>query len=108
MRFWGRHLLLLNVVLFGLVWLLYGNLRLFGLGRLYAVQSVDINLLDYRPVSSAEPGVENVLLPALAAAFRRLWMAVGLEYTDTTFVILSALAAIALWGYLWEGSAFST
>ena len=90
MRFWSRHLLLLNLVLFGLVCLLYGNLRLFAHGRVYAEYARNFRLSDMS-IFHTEPGVEDVLLPAVAAAFRRGWTAIGFEYTDTTFVVLAAI-----------------
>lgn len=91
LRFWSRHLLLLNVALCGLAWLLYGNLRLFGHGETYAAAAASFNLFDYRPVSMTQPGIENVLLPAIAALFRWVWTVIGLRYSDTTFIILAAV-----------------
>jgi hypothetical protein len=89
-RFWGRHLLLLNVVLLVLVCLLYGDLRLHGHGRVYAEYARDFSLEDLK-VSDSEPHVENFLLPAMAAMFKTAWRAIGFEYTDTTFLLLAAL-----------------
>ena len=90
LRFWSGHLLLLNLVLFGLVCLLYGNLGLVGHGYVYAKYARDFRL-GFLSVSDSAPGVENVLLPGLAAAFRTLLTALGFEYTDTIFIVFAAI-----------------
>lgn len=88
LRFWSRHLLLLNVVLCAASWLLYGGLELRGYGEEYLARTRDLWLTQGWP---SVPGLEKlVLLPATAAAFSRGWQALGLEFTQTTFIIVAA------------------
>ena len=91
-RFWSGHLLLLNAGLCTLVWLLYGNPALYGHGAEYVKLSRDFSpISQQRDLSNEVPGLENVLLPGVAAGARRALMAIGLEYTDTTFVLVASL-----------------
>lgn len=89
--FWSRRPLLLNVVLLGMVCVLYGELTLRGHGRLYEERVVEFRLLGDLDFFRTEPGVENILLPSLGAAFRWLWMTIGFEYTEATFVVFAAV-----------------
>jgi hypothetical protein len=89
--FWSRRLLLLNVVLLGMVCVLYGELVLRGHGRLYEERVVEFRLLGDLDFFRTEPGLENLLLPTLGAAFRWGWMTIGFEYTEATFVVFAAV-----------------
>jgi hypothetical protein len=98
LRFWSGHLLLLNVALFTLVWLLYGDLTLHGFGEAYAARATDFWLQHGTTLYRSMPGIENVLLPAIAAAFRFVWVSIGLEYTTTTFLLI---AVVPYWLFVW-------
>ncbi len=95
LRFWSRHLLLLNLALCAASWLLYGGVELRGYGEEYLARTRDLWLTQGWP---SVPGLENVLLPAVAATFARGWQALGLEFTQTTFIIVAA-APYALFIY---------
>jgi hypothetical protein len=95
LRFWSRQLLFLNVVLCALVSLLYGGLDLRGYGEEYLARTADFWLENGWP---SVPGLENVLLPGLAAVFARGWTAAGFEFTQTTFILVAA-APYALFIY---------
>jgi len=88
LRWWSRHLLTLNLTLCAASWLLYGGLELRGYGEEYLARTRDLWLTQGWP---SVPGLENVLLPATAAAFARGWQALGLEFTQTTFIIVAAV-----------------
>ena len=90
-RFWSRHLFLLNLTLAALVWLLYGSLSLHGHGSDYWARATDLFLRREPHRYDASPGIENVLLPALAASVAKVSNAVGLPFTETSFVLLAAI-----------------
>jgi len=85
----SRHLLLLNLALFALVWILHGELVLRGYGELYAERARDFFLEGDDDLFDTTPGIENVLLPGLAAALSTAWRAAGGEFTDAAFVVCS-------------------
>lgn len=91
LRFWSRHLLLLNVTLLALVWVLYGELALRGHGYSYAARARDFWLVRNPGQFDSSPGVENVLLPGLAAALYSASRAAGWELTDNAFLVLAAI-----------------
>jgi hypothetical protein len=99
-RFWSRHRILLNVTLCGIVWLLYGDLELWGYGPKYFVRAQDFWLKNEWP---GGPGIENVLLPGVAAGFREAWMAAGFEFTATTFMLVAAVPFVL---FIWALTAF--
>jgi hypothetical protein len=88
LRVWRRHLFLGNVLLCATAWMLYGDLTLRGYGPEYFQRAGDFWLRDGWP---AIPGIENVLLPGIAAAFAHLWTASGLAFTERTFIVLAAI-----------------
>lgn len=91
LRFWSRHLLLLNLALLALAWLLYGSLEVYGHGHNYLARVRDFWLVRNPELFDEAPGIENVLLPGLAAAFAQLWSAAGWVFTATVFVIVAAV-----------------
>ena len=91
LRFWSRHLLLLNVALLALVWMLYGELTLRGHGYNYAARARDFWLVRDPGQFDSLPGVENVLLPGLAAALYSAFSAAGWDVTDSAFLVLAAI-----------------
>jgi hypothetical protein len=95
LRFFGRHLLLLNLLLCAMVWLLYGGFELRGYGEQYLARTGDFWLDNGWP---RVPGLENVLLPGLAALFAAGWTAAGFEFTAGVFIVLAA-APYALFIY---------
>jgi hypothetical protein len=88
LRFFDRHPLVCHAALFAAVWLLYGDLVLRGYGREYFLRANDFWLSGGWPVI---PGIDNVLLPGLAAAFSRAWTAAGFAFTERTFIVLAAI-----------------
>ena len=94
LRFWSTHLLLLNVALCSLVWLLYGSLHLGGgWGEEYMARAADFWLTEGWSRYASKPGIENVLLPGLVAAFEAIRAGIGLgsELTESVFVIYTAI-----------------
>lgn len=91
LRFWSRHLLLLNVTLLALVWVLYGELALRGHGYSYAARARDFWLVRSPGQFDSSPGVENVLLPGVAAALHSAFRAAGWELTDNAFLALTLI-----------------
>jgi hypothetical protein len=89
LRFWSTHLLLLQIALFGLVWVLYGSLELRGHGSDYLARAADIRLERDPARFNTAPGIENVLVPAAAAAIAKIWTTLGFEFTDAAFVLLT-------------------
>jgi hypothetical protein len=87
--FAARHLIALQVVLFGAVWLLYGSLALHGHGRNYYARATDFWLIRDPDLFEAVPGIENVLLPAVAAAAAEMSRAVGIEFSEAMFAALT-------------------
>ena len=95
-RVFSRHVLPCSAVLCAAVWLLYGDLSLQGYGREYFARANDFWLRNGWP---AIPGIENVLLPGLAAGFASVWTAAGFAFTDRTFIVLAALPyAVFIYG----------
>ena len=76
------------MALFGLVWVLYGSLQLRGHGSDYLARAADIWLARDPARFNVAPGIENVLLPAVAVGVAKTWSILGLEFTDATFVLL--------------------
>jgi hypothetical protein len=88
LRFFRRHLLFSNAVLCGAVWLLYGDLVLRGFGPEYFQRAGDFWLSGGWPVI---PGIENVLLPGIAALMAHVWTAAGFAFTERTFIVIAAV-----------------
>ena len=89
LRFWARHLLILHIVLFALVWLLYGSLELHGHGRDYYARAVDFWLERDPSRFERAPGIENVLLPGAGAVVARVLARVGVEFNEKWFAVLA-------------------
>jgi hypothetical protein len=87
--FCARHPLWLQALLFAGVWLLYGSLALHGQGRDYYSRATDFWLTRDPDRFDTAPGVENILLPAVAAVAARLSGGIGVEFTDAMFVALT-------------------
>ena len=84
-----RHPLWLQAMLFGGTWLLYGSLAVYGQGRDYYSRATDFWLTRDPDRFEAAPGVENILVPAVAAVAARVAGATGLGFTEAIFVALT-------------------
>ena len=81
--------MLLQVVLFALVWILYGVLELRGHGRDYLARASDFWLERGPGRFASSPGIENILVPAATAGIAKVSNSVGVEFTDRMFVLLT-------------------
>lgn len=89
LRFWARHLPLLQVVLFSFVWLLYGSLALHGYGRDYYARATDFWLERDPQRFERTPGIENVLVPAAGAFAAKLAANAGAVFSEPWFALLT-------------------
>jgi hypothetical protein len=87
--FAARRLIALQAILFGGVWLLYGSLSLHGHGRDYYARATDFWLIRDPGRFETAPGIENVLVPALAAAVAKASAAAGIEFSEAMFAALT-------------------
>ena len=105
----ARHLFWLQALLFIGVWLLYGSLALHGQGRDYYARATDFWLIRDPGRFEMAPGVENVLVPAAAAAAASLSGAIGVAFSEPTYAVLTAapypvfICAVTLIVRRWTG-----
>lgn len=88
LRFWARHLLLFQLLLFAIVWVLYGSLELHGHGRDYWARSTDFWLEREPERFTRTPGIENVLFPGIAAAVASV---AGIGFGEREFALLAVV-----------------